>query len=450
MYAAKQFNPVTQQNEIQQFFVVYTAVEFLGSFLGAVICILVAHHTDIVIAEFMNAAVLILGIGVFLLGTRRYVNGALQRDKYILMFVSIVEALLCCTTTTDNGTNDDAEATTTTKDRGATEPIRPHEEKNEYSGDVHEAPPPTTQQRPRTTAGLSRMTWASPGFQKVRQSQDGTKDDSIVDGMIQMLWLFPIYGLLIPFNVAFTQVTMVAITQANFLQRSGAFNGAMLVSTSFLFIGLWAVLIKKFLTPFLDRRQIQLTICRKFVLGSVCLFLALSVCVIVSSQMKRVYNTTGEEISIFYGLIATFLVGGLAFSFAATNELAFVVAPTEFKMLGTAVMLFMTQGIPNIIGSRLFKRLNHWFQVDGGVNVTTLEHYVNSNAQHFTYLMMGFTIFDAILFSLPPVTRWMGDFEERSIANNIRHDAKESNMVVVERTTEEVGSHDANSTELSF
>ena len=207
------------------------------------------------------------------------------------------------------------------------------------------------------------------------------------------------------------------------MQDSGLCNGPMVVSTSYLFIGFWAVLIKKYITPLLGRRNITLTISNKFVLGSLFLTLGLAVDAIIASQMIRMYDESGGAISIFYGLFATFFIGGMAFSLAATNELAFVVASAELKMLGTAVMLFLTQGIPNILGAQLFRRCRDWFDVNG-VQASTLEEYAHSDSLNFMYVLMGFTLYDVILFSLPPVWRWMDNFEETSKANNLRADTE--------------------------
>ena len=203
------------------------------------------------------------------------------------------------------------------------------------------------------------------------------------------------------------------------MQDSGLCNGPMVVSTSYLFIGFWAVLIKKYITPFLGRKNITLPIADKFVLGSLFLTLGLAVDAIIGSQMIKIYDESGGAISIFYGLFATFLIGGMAFSLAATNELAFVVAPAELKMLGTAVK----QGIPNILGAQLSRRCRDWFNVNG-VQALTLEEYAHSDSLNFMYVLMGFTLFDVILFSLPPVRRWMDNFEETSKANNLRADTE--------------------------
>jgi hypothetical protein len=441
VYAAKQYNPKTQAEQTKQFFVTFTAVEFIGSFLGAVVCIFISSKGHFTASGFTNAAVLVIGIIVFTFGTRRYVNGELKRDRYMLMLLAIIDAISCWKRTKPNEnnssrimseqflrdsshdldggpdkSNDQGKIVMT--DSNNTPAEEDNKIKQQYDDDQH-----VQGRKKRSDSRPSRLSLAAPGFAKARMSHGGPKSDSVVDGMVQLLWLFPIYALLTPYNIAFTSVTNVALLQFSFMQNEGPMNGPMLISTSFLFIGFWAVLIKKYITPFLGRKNIELTISNKFVLGSLFLTLGFAMNGIICSQMKRVYDESGEEISILYGLFVTFLIGGMAFSLAATNELAFVVAPTELKMLGTAVMLFMTQGIPNILGAQLLKLCGNWFGVNG-VQVETLEEYINSDSPKFLFLLMGFTLFDVILFSLPPVTRWMDNFEETSKANNLRADAE--------------------------
>jgi hypothetical protein len=334
------------------------------------------------------------------------VNGELKRDRYMLMLLTIVDVISCWKRTKPNEdyknhmsndmdqflfdlsqdinggpdeSNDQGEKIVTYSNN------TPAEEDTKIKQQHDDDDQLVQDRKGRSNNRSSRFSVAAPGFAKARMSHGGRKDDSVVDGMVQLLWLFPIYALLTPYNVAFTSISNAALLQCKFMQNSPPFNGPMLVSTSYLFIGFWAVLIKKFITPFLSRKNIKLTISNKFVLGSLFLTLGFAVNAIVGSQMIRVYDESGEALPIYYGLFATFFIGGMAFSLAATDELAFVVAPTELKMLGTAVMLFMTQGIPNILRALLFRRCGHWFDVDG-VQASTLEEYVHSDFLNFMYV----------------------------------------------------------------
>ena len=81
VYCAKQYDPVKQADQIGGFFVLYTGVEFLGSFIGALVSILIAEllkneGEDVVggevIAEFLNASAITLGLITFIIGSRRY------------------------------------------------------------------------------------------------------------------------------------------------------------------------------------------------------------------------------------------------------------------------------------------------------------------------------------------------------------------------------------------
>jgi dipeptide/tripeptide permease len=71
VYAAKQYSPKTQADKIKQFFVTSTAVEFIGSFLGAVVCIYISSIGHFIASGFTNAAVLVIGIIIFIFGSRR-------------------------------------------------------------------------------------------------------------------------------------------------------------------------------------------------------------------------------------------------------------------------------------------------------------------------------------------------------------------------------------------
>lgn len=87
-------------------------------------------------------------------------------------------------------------------------------------------------------------------------------------------------------------------------------------------------------------------------------------------------------------------------------------------MLGTAIMIFMSQGLPNLIGSILFKACSSWFKDSEGNKIRTIEQFVDGKTANFTYLMIGMAFFNALLMMVPPVKRWISRVEEKSIANN--------------------------------
>ena len=365
VYAAKQYDPIHQAAQLETFFIIFTGVEFLGSFVGALISIIIADlspHNGLVIAEFINAGAVIFGLFIFLLGSRRYVHGKLMRRTYGQMFRSFFEAILC------------------------------------FGG------------------GFKGCD--APGFSKTKESKGGRIPDAIVEGMIQIILLFPMFLLIMPLNIAFTQAIVVNITACAFMKGVGPLKGPLLVSTALLFIGVWAFMIKRFLSPFLQKKQIHLSIPNRLALGSFFVGCAYAVAAITDSQIKRVWDERESKISIFYGLFGTFMSGGAAFHFSAMNEIAFTVAPAELKMLGTAVMLFMSQGLPNIIGSILFKACSPWFRDPDGNKIRSIQQYVDANSVYFTYLMMGLCLFNALIMCLPSVKRWISRVEEKSIANN--------------------------------
>jgi hypothetical protein len=296
VYAAKQYDPINQADQLESFFVIFTGVEFLGSFVGALISIVIADllvdphpHNGLIIAEFVNAGAVIFGLFVFLLGSKRYVHGKLMRRTYGQMFKSLFEALLCF--------------------------------------------------------GRGFKSVAAPGFSKTKESKGGSIPDAVVAGMVQVILLFPVFLLIMPLNVAFTQAIVVNITTCAYMTGIGPLKGPLLVSTSLLFIGLWAFMIKRFLSPFLQKRQVYLSIPIRFALGSFFLGCSYVVAAIVDSQIKLVYLDSEGKISVFYGLFGTFMSGGVAFHISAMNEIAFTVAPAELKMLGTAIMLFVSRSL---------------------------------------------------------------------------------------------------------
>ena len=368
VYAAKQYDPIHQSDQLEKFFVIFTGVEFIGSFLGAMISIVLADRLrapepGIIIAEFINLGAVVLGLLIFIVASRRYVNGKLMRKTYGQMFRSLVEAVLC------------------------------------FGGNGFKG-------------------CGAPGFAKTKESEGGRIPDNYVDGMKQIILLIPIFLLVVPTNIAFTQIIVVNITMTSNMQGFGAFKGPLLVSFGLLFIGVWAFFMKKFLAPYLERKNIKLSTANRFALGSFFIACAYAIAAIIESQIKRAYLEDGSKISIFWGLFGTFIGGGVAFLFAAMNEIAFTIAPPELKMLGTAIMLFLTQGIPNLIGSILFGACEPWFLDSEGKKIRTIEQFVDGNSTNFTYLMLGLSLSNVLIMMIPPVKNWISRVEDRSICNN--------------------------------
>jgi len=216
VYGAKQFNPVTQQEKIEGYFVTYTGVEFLGSFSGGIITALIAE-TNFPLSQFLLAFLLFIGLVLFLFGTKRYVNTTIMRQKYIFMAESFFLGLLCYKSeTTNNG---------------------------------------------------KKIRASPPGFGKTKRSNGGDIDDSIVDSLIQVLWLIPLMLLILPYNVGFSQIIVLAIMQGRYL-NPGRIPEALNISFSLFFVGIWAILINRFLYPFLAKRNIKIATSHKFALGS--------------------------------------------------------------------------------------------------------------------------------------------------------------------------------------
>jgi hypothetical protein len=103
VYAAKQYDPVNHTDQIERFFVLFTGIEFIGSFVGALISIVISDELKVdegsanglVIAEFINSGAIIFGLFIFLLGSARYVNDKLMRKTYAQMIRSFIDAMLC-------------------------------------------------------------------------------------------------------------------------------------------------------------------------------------------------------------------------------------------------------------------------------------------------------------------------------------------------------------------
>ena len=182
-------------------------------------------------------------------------------------------------------------------------------------------------------------------------------------------------------------------------------------SSSSTLVGILAI---KCFYPYLNKKNIHLSTCRRVAIGSFFWVLTYLSMAGVDHRIRRVYEETGEEISIGWQFFPYFLAAfGFIFTVPPQDVLAFRVAPSEWKVFGNAVYKFMQHGIGNFIARALVIRCAAWFTPDNGKdNINGIENYTAAETWKFIYVLAAFPAFQTFFCLLPWVDRWYQKVEE--------------------------------------
>ena len=156
--------------------------------------------------------------------------------------------------------------------------------------------------------------------------------------------VFRISALIIPFNIAYSQMATTFIVQGTVMRKelnfidAASMNNADAVSV--LFFG---YVIGTYFYPLLAARGVKIPTTYKFALGSALGVLAICWAIFMEYKIRSTYAATGEKVSILWQAVAYILIGaGEIFAVSAAYEAAFTAAPPEKKVLASAVNLFCT------------------------------------------------------------------------------------------------------------
>jgi len=138
--------------------------------------------------------------------------------------------------------------------------------------------------------------------------------------------------------------------------------------------------------------------------------------IITDYQIHRVYQDTGEAVSVLWQCFPYFLIGiGEIFAVSAAYELAFTVAPQSKKSIASAANLFMVGGLPNVFCIGLYNICRSWFlNANGEAHIHRLEDYATAKVVNYFWLLEGVALFGVVINLLPAVKNWVAKIEDDS------------------------------------
>lgn len=229
--------------------------------------------------------------------------------------------------------------------------------------------------------------------------------------------VFRISALIVPFNIAYSQMATTFIIQGTVMKKALNFIDAASMNNadavSVLFFG---YVIGTYFYPALANRGIKIPTTYKFAIGSTLGVLAICWAIFMEYKIRKTFNETGEQISILWQAVAYILIGaGEIFAVSAAYEAAFNAAPPEKKVLASAVNLFCVGGLPNILCLFLYQSCRGWFKTaKGKTSIHRVEDYVTAQVDKYFMVLLGVALLGVCVNVLPAVRDFVANVEEKA------------------------------------
>jgi len=345
VYGAKQFHPVLQREMIESYYISFYMVINVGALLGGTILPVVAVNS-IAAAYTIPSVALFVGLVVFVLGSKRYVNAKPRKDALYKTLKALTSPLTC------------------------------------------------------------------KSLNSQKQTNGGPLKDSFVDGIKNLLYVFPCTCLILPFCIAYNQMTTVFMIQANAMKT--VIDPSLMQNFDSLSVLVNGLIYQRYVHPFFSRISLKTT--HKFAIGTFCGLLALLTALIIDYQIHSKYNGDGQPtVNILWQIPAFFFVGaGEILTIALAYDVTFVIAPKEQKGLASGINLFVFGALSNFICIGIYNSCKAWFPSDA----TSMEQYTSSQVYKYLWVMIGISGFGILFNLLPPVANWQEGVINRSINLN--------------------------------
>lgn len=220
-------------------------------------------------------------------------------------------------------------------------------------------------------------------------------------------------ALVVPFNVAYAQMSTTFIVQGTVMEKFGLIDASMMNNADAISVLFFGYVIGNIFYPALSKRGIKIPTTYKFAIGSALGAMAVACAIATEYMIHAQYRATGEAISVLWQAFPYFLIGvGEIFAVSAAYEVAFTVAPAEMKSLASAANLFMVGGAPNIFCIYLYNAFGEWFRNDKGTaNIHKLSDYSTAKVINYFWLLEVVALCGVIINILPSVRDWVASIE---------------------------------------
>eukprot|EP00529_Nitzschia_sp_RCC80_P009382 CAMPEP_0113455026 /NCGR_PEP_ID=MMETSP0014_2-20120614/8165_1 /TAXON_ID=2857 /ORGANISM="Nitzschia sp." /LENGTH=775 /DNA_ID=CAMNT_0000346447 /DNA_START=122 /DNA_END=2449 /DNA_ORIENTATION=- /assembly_acc=CAM_ASM_000159 len=353
VFGAKQFHPLLQSALIESYYVSFYMCINVGALVGGIIVPIVAQR-DITQAYMYPLAMLCMGVILFLAGTPRYVRHAPTGT----MFEDV------CGKKNKKGKRSN----------------------NRYA------------------PSASPMIGGGVG-------SDGQSSK------LGLLTILRISMLIIPFNIAYSQMATTFIVQGTVMRKAfGWIDAATMNNADAVSVLLCGHIVGSHIYPALADRGIKLPTTHKFAIGSALGASAIAWALFVEYLIHSTYKQTGEQVCILWQAASYVMIGaGEIFAVSAAYEVAFTASPPSQKVIASALNLFCVGGLPNVFCIFLYNACSGWFRnASGVISISRIEDYTTSHVYLYFLTLFGIALTGIVINLLPCTNRYVGSVEEQA------------------------------------
>jgi dipeptide/tripeptide permease len=260
--------------------------------------------------------------------------------------------------------------------------------------------------------GTPRYVRSKPHFQKRHKAVPSQQDSSF-----SFATIFLIGFLIIPFCIAYSQMSTTFIVQGTVMRKAfGWIDAASMNNADAVAVLLFGYIIGNYFYPELARRNIKIPTTYKFAVGSALAAMAIGCALMVEYKIHSSYENDGTDVSVLWQVFAYSLIGiGEIFAVSSAYEIAFTISPPEKKAQASAVNLFCVGGLPSFLCIVLYRIGARWFRNSNGTShISELPDYVEAKVANYFWVLFFICIAGVVVNLLPGVKNWVASIEEEA------------------------------------
>ncbi|KAG7365351.1 POT family protein [Nitzschia inconspicua] len=244
------------------------------------------------------------------------------------------------------------------------------------------------------------------------------QDDPNDAPTIPLTTIFKISALIIPFNIAYSQMATTFIVQGTVMEKGfGIIDASTMNNADAVSVLLFGHLVGSQLYPALARRNIKIPTTYKFAIGSTLGALAIGWALFIEYLIHSTYHNTGAKVNILWQSLAYVLIGaGEIFAVSAAYEIAFTSSAPETKAIASALNLFCVGGIPSVLCIFLYNACRAWFKTSRGTtSIHNVEDYATAQVYKYFLVLFLIALLGIVINLLPSVKNFVISIEEQAI-----------------------------------
>jgi proton-dependent oligopeptide transporter, POT family len=267
-------------------------------------------------------------------------------------------------------------------------------------------------------AGTSKYVRAKPKgslFAKKKTIKKLLPSTSSIDTKKLNLWtVFKISMLVVPFNIAYAQMSTTFIVQGTVMTNVGFIDASCMNNADAISVLFFGYVIGHIMYPSMAEKGIKLATTHKFAIGSLLGAVAIGWALFVDFIIHYNYFQTGEQVSVMWQAPAYILIGiGEIFAVSAAYEAAFSASPPEKKALASATNLFCIGGLPSFFCIILYRSCKGWFlNSQGTASLHEVKDYADAHVWKYFLVLFVICIFGVALNLTSPVKSFVESIEE--------------------------------------